>query len=93
MPCEDWLDIERLYRIAVHTYCDAVDRLDSARDFDGAWQQIESARTDADRARSTLLGHQRKHLCVPMRGSSGLEEISDSEANVLILGDQGQSGG
>jgi hypothetical protein len=55
--------------LRLHTYCDAVDRRDSTKDFDGASQQIESARTDADRARSALLGHQRKHLYVPMRVS------------------------
>ena len=93
MPCDNWFDIEKRYRIAVHSYCDAVDRRDSARDFDGAWRHIESARSDADRARAALLEHQRKHLCVPARASSDRAEISDPGNEELILGDQGQPGG
>jgi hypothetical protein len=74
MPCDERLEMEKQYRIAMHKYCDAVDRLDSAGDFERAWREIESARTDADRARAALLGHQQKHLCVPLRVSPGLEE-------------------
>jgi len=93
MPCNDWFAIEKQYRIAVHLYSDAVNHLDSTRDFDAAWQHVESARTDADRARSALLGHQRKHSCVPMRGSRMRAEIADSATDELCLGDQGQPGG
>ena len=49
MHCDDLLDIEKQYRVAVHTYCDAVDRMDSSRDFDVAWREIELARADAER--------------------------------------------
>ena len=98
MPCNVWFAIEKQYRIAVHVYSDAVNHLDSTRDFDAAWQHVESARTDADRARSALLVHQRKHLCVLMRGSSGHAEFSNHPAeeslyDELCLGDQGQPGG
>lgn len=95
MPCEDWFYFERRYRLAVHTYCDAVDRLDSTRDFDNAWQRIESARISADHARSVLLRHQQMHLCVPMQTSPvpSPQESSDAEANELILGNLEQPGG
>src|SRR5712691_6029677 len=98
MPCDIWRDIEKQYRIAVHAYSDAVNHLDGAKDFDSAWRQIEAARADADRGRAALMAHQRKHLCVPMRGSSGHAELLDPRLEEtthddLILGDQGQSGG
>ena len=77
MPCKDWFDIEKQYRIAVHTYCDAVDRLDSTNDFEGAWQQVESTRLDADTVRSALLAHECEHHCLPMRVFAGYEESAD----------------
>jgi hypothetical protein len=97
MHCDDLLDIEKQYRVAVHTYCDAVDQLDSSRDFDGAWRQIESARANAERARSALLGHQLKHLCVALHAGSNHkaipETVPDPGINEFVLGDQGQPGG
>jgi hypothetical protein len=80
MPCKDWFEIEKQYRVAVHTYCDAVDRLDSTSDFESAWQQVELTRTDADRARSALLEHECEHHCLPMRVLSGQEQISTDPA-------------
>ena len=83
MPCEQWFYIEKQYRIAVHEYCDAVDGLDHARNFDREWKRIDAARTLSDQMRIALLQHQRNHGC--------LEEALIFEE--LVLGDQGQPGG
>ena len=67
MPCELWFESEKHYRVAVHAYADAVDRLDSTRDFARAWQKVESCRAKAEEARTALRQHQDEHHCVPKR--------------------------
>jgi len=57
MPCARWFEIEKHYRLAVHAYCEAVDRLDSTQDFETAWQHAESIRAAAERFRAVLLNH------------------------------------
>ena len=91
MPCEDWFGIEKQYRIAVHTYCDAVDRLDSTKDFDTAWENIELARVNSDRFRSALFRHQQAHQCAPFQRQP--KQSSDPLLDEAVLGDQGQPGG
>ena len=67
MPCEQWFETEKHYRVAVHAYADAVDRLDRTRGFERAWQKVESCRTQAEEARTALRQHQDEHQCVPTR--------------------------
>ena len=93
MPCEDWFGIEKQYRVAVHTYCDAVDRLDSTKNFDAAWEHIELARVNSDRVRSALLRHQQAHQCVPLQGLAKPKQGSGPSLDEDVLGDQGQPGG
>jgi hypothetical protein len=91
MFSNNWLDIENRYRMAVHAYCDAVDHMDSAREFGEEWDRVLLARTEADRALSVLIRHQRTHRSVP--ASRPAVDTSDCVTEEFILGDQGQSGG
>jgi len=92
MPCNEWFAFERRYRMAVHHYGDAVDRLDSSGNFADGWQEVESSRAEADSARFALLKHQRMHGCVAAQVPSLHLELVDFGED-LVLGDQGQPGG
>jgi hypothetical protein len=87
MLANNWLDVEKRYRMAVHAYCDAVDHLDSAREFGEEWDRVLSARTEADRALSALIRHQRVQTPHP------IVDTIDCVTEEFTLGDQGQSGG
>ena len=87
MPCDKWFQMEKIYRLAVHHYCDAVDRLDITRDFPHEWERVTAASMAAERARFALLRHQSEHVCL----GSGV--LSFPETEDLVLGDQGQPGG
>jgi hypothetical protein len=91
MLANNWLEIEKRYRMAVHAYCEAVDHLDSAREFGEEWDRVLSARTEADRALSALIRHQRAHLST--QTPRPIMDTSDCVTEEFILGDQGQSGG
>jgi hypothetical protein len=93
MPCHDWFDLVEKYRSAVHAYGDAVDRfrVESNSDLEGSWRRAEHARKAADRARGSLLFHERNHTCFAARAAA--IRGTDTGTDDMILGDQGQSGG
>jgi hypothetical protein len=65
MTCKTWREMESAYRLSVHNYSDAVDRLDGARNFELSWQKLELARMETERVRSEMLSHREEHLCMP----------------------------
>jgi hypothetical protein len=89
---EDWIEKVRQYRLAVHAYCDAVDRIASTGDLGQEWQQIEVARDEAERVRSALLREKRESSFTNTRGLVSANG-SDYETEELVLGDLGQLGG
>jgi hypothetical protein len=89
---ESWSEEERQFRLAVQAYYDAVEHLDSKRDFHLQWQMIERARAEAEHARSLLLRRQRSHRQTPMN-VAGNHDGSEYGTELLVLGDVGQHGG
>lgn len=82
MPCGEWYELLERYRRATKAYSRAAEHLGGS-DFHAAWHSAEVALKDCRTARSTLLDHEHDHSCT----------IGEWEAEELVLGDQGQSGG
>ena len=99
---QDWVQKVRQYRLAVDTYCDAIDRTGDDRSSDDRtantgdlgphWHQVEAAHEEAERARYALLRQQ------PRRSSHLLQAWAEDDlpnqfTEDLVLGDVGQHGG
>ena len=82
MPCGEWYELLERYRSATKIYSKAADRLGGS-DFHAAWQSTEAALKTCRTARATLLDHEHDHACT----------FDEWQAEELVLGDQGQSGG
>ena len=92
MLCDQWLELEKQYRISVYRYADAVQTLESDQEFYHSWRQVEAARASSERARTAVLRHAQEHKCAGIQPPAQAA-IADHGTEDFLLGDQGQFGG
>jgi hypothetical protein len=94
MPCDEWCRLVERYRAAVSAYNEAAKALGvlPGTAFNETWSRTERARTKCDIRRADLLQHEHHHACLEAGHHNGNGQMSSTNTESMVSGDQGQSG-